>query len=81
MDLSNYTVKQLKTIIQNYNLHHHIKGYSKLPRDKLETIIKEFIHFVNGSLYGISKKVAYPPERTIKPKKEVIIKPKKEEKL
>jgi Fe2+ transport system protein B len=50
MDLSNYTVSQLKQIIQNYNLHYHIQGYSKLPRKRLEEIINEFMIFIDGKL-------------------------------
>jgi hypothetical protein len=41
-DLNKYTVKQLKEIIQLYNLHYQIKGYKKLRKHELITHINKF---------------------------------------
>ena len=78
MNLSIYTINQLKEIIRNYNEKHQIKKYSKLNRDDLDNIMRKFLKLVNGKFYGISKEVNFPKEKIIKPKKQRIIKPKKE---
>jgi len=73
MDLSIYTINQLKEIIRNYNEKHQIKKYSKLNRDDLDNIMRKFLKFINGSFYGISKEVNPPKQKVIKPKKEKYI--------
>ncbi len=50
MELSKYTVRQLKEIIQSYNLHYHIPKYSSKTRLELEHIINKIIEFIDGHL-------------------------------
>ncbi len=73
MDLSIYTISQLKEIIRNYNEKHQIKKYSKLDRNDLDNIMRKFLKFVNDKFYGISKEVNPPKQKEIKPKKEKYI--------
>jgi hypothetical protein len=67
MDLSIYTISELKEIIRNYNDEHRLKDYSKLKKSDLDNIMRKFLKFVNGSLYGISKEVK-PPKNISKTK-------------
>jgi hypothetical protein len=81
MDLSRYTVPQLKELIRNYNLHYHIKNFNKEPRARLEEIINDFMEFIDNKIVNkkhieitkpkeIIKKVRIPRAKT-----EVIMKP------
>jgi len=76
IDLSEYTVKQLKELIQNYNLHYHIKNYSKKTRKELEEIIKDFMDFINDKI--VNKKVTEveAPKPNVKKVKQVVVKKK-----
>jgi hypothetical protein len=81
MDLSQYTVKQLKELIRNYNLHYHIKNFSKQPRARLEEIINDFMEFIDTRIVNKKQVEITKPKEIIKKvrvpraKKEVKINP------
>lgn len=60
MDLKKYTVAELKEIIRNYNLHHHISCFSTMKKDELIKVIHDFTEFVDEKLVGKSHTVKVP---------------------
>jgi len=51
MNFNKYTLKQLKEIIKNYNIHTKMKGYSKMTKDVLVTEMKLHLKFnENGDI-------------------------------
>ena len=66
MDLTKYTKQELEQIIRNYNLHYHIKKFSKLKRGKLEEVITKFMNFVDGELVNIVNEPIELPKQKVK---------------
>lgn len=44
MKLEDYSNKELKLIIKKYNLHTHIKGYSKMKKNELISNINKHLN-------------------------------------
>jgi hypothetical protein len=75
IDLSKYTVRQLKELIENYNLHFHIRQYSKKSREELEVIVKDFMDFVDNKIVNRKNPAITPPKQVIRKKREAKKKP------
>jgi len=84
MDYSKYSVKSLRDIIRQYNLHTHIVGFSRMGKADLISSIKKFLNFIDNEFipkspkFSIKKpeemKLRKPPTR----KKKEVTKPEPE---
>ena len=90
MDYSKYSVKSLRDIIRQYNLHTHIVGFSRMGKTDLISSIKKFLNFINNEFIPKSQKFSIKKPEEMAPKKPptrkkkeieptIIIEPKKEE--
>jgi hypothetical protein len=48
MDLSKKSLTELKQMIEKYNLHHHIKGYPKASKKKLQEIANDLTQYLHS---------------------------------
>ena len=73
MTFNTYTVKQLKQIIKEYNIHHHIRGYSKMRKADLIKNMSDHLHIKDDKIHvkdNKSKTIDVPKQQ---PTKEVKI--------
>ena len=78
-ELSYLTKKELKHIIKEYNLHHHIKGYSAMSKEQLLHAISMHLVIQNGVLMpSVYNEINYPAyrEKKTKAKNNVVMKKK-----
>ena len=50
IDFSEYSVKDLKELVEGHDLHSHIENYSQITRKELEGILIDFLEFLNSKI-------------------------------
>ena len=80
MDLSKYSVKSLRDIIRQYNLHTHIVGFSRMGKTDLISSIQKFLNFIDNEFIPKSQKFSIKKPDEMAPKKPPTRKKKEEPK-
>jgi len=70
VDFKDLTLKQLREIVRNYNLHHHISNFSTLNKSKLIIEMKKHLIMENGIIKTVMTPFQQEAPLTLKQKKE-----------